>query len=349
MGHETSSIHIRPVKDMAQLHFKDEHRQKLDYIRSDRIDLNESWRANDMSLIELDHSLRSLVKEKTKRSMQKKAAPIREGVINLKDETTMDDLKDLSSSIEERFKVRAIQIHIHEDEGHTDPHTHEWRQNRHAHMVFDWIDHETGKSIKLDQMDMRDMQNIVAESLKMERGEMIQYDGKTENGKRLLKKKGERRHLPPLEYKRHQEHLRTQEAKQVIKYRKGFGKKALGKVDVKNTTKSIDALIRSHESNIEDITSDRESEVNDLRGVVANLSVERNELKDELVQEEYRVHLAKEEGKKEREKGIAEMSKFYLHLLKKKGLMLDMSDPKNPDITPIPPKIKKVKKNERGI
>ena len=70
------------------------------------------------------------------------------------------------------FCTRAIQIHIHKDEGHytnpDDPST--WQPNLHAHIIWDWMNHETGKSFKLGKKDMEELQDMAAETLEMERG-----------------------------------------------------------------------------------------------------------------------------------------------------------------------------------
>ena len=91
-------------------------------------------------------------KEKTGRSLQSKATPIREGVIVISEETTLKDLHKFAQKAEEKFGIKAIQIYTHKDEGHfKDQEKKEWKPNLHAHIVFDWTNHKTGKSIKLDR------------------------------------------------------------------------------------------------------------------------------------------------------------------------------------------------------
>ena len=43
--------------------------------------------------------------------------------------------------------------------------------NYHAHIVWDWMDHTTGKSHKLSEKNMSEMQDMLADMLKMERGQ----------------------------------------------------------------------------------------------------------------------------------------------------------------------------------
>lgn len=101
----------------------------------------------------------------TGQAMQKKATPIREGVVVISPTTTMDDLRRLGDAYREAFGIRAFQYHIHRDEGQSIE-----KRNLHAHIVFDWTDEATGKSIKLNKQRMCEMQTITAEVLGMERG-----------------------------------------------------------------------------------------------------------------------------------------------------------------------------------
>lgn len=101
----------------------------------------------------------------TGQAMQKKATPIREGVVVIAPSTTMNDLRRLGDAYRKAFGIRAIQYHIHRDEGQSIE-----KRNLHAHIVFDWTDEATGKSIKLNKQRMSEMQTITAEVLGMERG-----------------------------------------------------------------------------------------------------------------------------------------------------------------------------------
>ena len=42
--------------------------------------------------------------------------------------------------------------------------------NHHAHIIVDWLNHETGKTVKIDNEVCKQMQTVLAESLGMERG-----------------------------------------------------------------------------------------------------------------------------------------------------------------------------------
>ena len=162
------------------------------YIRKDLAHLNEVYVAPDMEGVSLQQyydDIRVMVKQKTGRAMQEKdvkftdkkgkqrvrqgCSPIREGVVNIKPDTTMEDLLRYVKRVHERWGIRAIQIHIHKDEGHyedtNDPAS--WEPNYHAHIIWDWMDHNTGKSFKLNAEDMSAIQDLVAETLDMQRGQ----------------------------------------------------------------------------------------------------------------------------------------------------------------------------------
>lgn len=160
-----TSIHLRPCKQSSEIHNKRE--KDLDYVRTDLSQNNEWWSAVS-SLGELRSEISAMVKEKTGRKMQAKAEPLREGVVVIQEGTTMEQLQELGRRFQERFGVTPVQIAIHRDEGHWKGE--EWKPNLHAHIVFDWYNHATGKSIKTSKLDAVEMQTITAEVLGMERG-----------------------------------------------------------------------------------------------------------------------------------------------------------------------------------
>ena len=168
------------------------------YIRQDLSPNNESYVAPDVegqSLKEIYDAIKVMVKQKTGRAMQERmvevtdkkgkkkkrngSSPLRESVVNIKPDTTMEDLRLYTQRVQDRWGVRAIQIHIHRDEGHyKDPENPEtWMPNLHAHIIWDWMNHETGKSYKLSKQDMSELQDMAAETLEMERGKRKEETG----------------------------------------------------------------------------------------------------------------------------------------------------------------------------
>jgi hypothetical protein len=123
----------------------------------------------------------------------------------------MADLQKYTEKVHQRWGVRAIQIHIHKDEGHytnpDDPST--WQPNLHAHIIWDWMNHETGKSFKLGKKDMEELQDMAAETLEMERGKRKSETGldHLERNDFILKKqKGEQQRIQAEIARKKQEH-----------------------------------------------------------------------------------------------------------------------------------------------
>lgn len=160
---QQTSIHVQPVKGGSEQHNKRE--KELDYVRKDLSHLNEYWE-KDTQTDRLE-KIKSRYLQSTGQKMQAKATPIREAVVVIKSETTMEDLKRLSNAYRQRFGIDTFQIAIHKDEGYPKG---EWKPNLHAHLVFDWTNQQTGKSLKLNRQDMVEMQTITAEVLQMDRG-----------------------------------------------------------------------------------------------------------------------------------------------------------------------------------
>ena len=144
--------------------------KELDYIRPELSYRNEQW--SEMKIADVLEDIREKYRQHTGQSMQKKATPIREGVVVIEDGTTLRQLQDFAERIEERFGIHTFQIYTHKDEGASvwDGNAETWKPNYHAHMIFDWTDGETGRTRKLNKQDMAEMQTMLAECLGMERG-----------------------------------------------------------------------------------------------------------------------------------------------------------------------------------
>ena len=170
------------------------------YIRTDLMASNETWVAPELgntSLAERYNQIAQMVKEKTGRAMQTKdrervnkktgkvsivrgSTPLKEGVVVIKEDTTLEQLQRFCELCNERWGIIALQIFVHRDEGHYSnpqvPAT--WKPNLHAHIVWDWMNHDTGKSCKLNEKAMSEMQTLLAECLEMERGISKELTGK---------------------------------------------------------------------------------------------------------------------------------------------------------------------------
>ena len=161
-----TSINFKAAKSDSEIH--NFRKKSFDYIRKDLTHKNEYWM--EQKIADQIQKIESYCKEKSGRKLQKNAMPIREAVVVIKENTTMQDLHNLSKRLEEELKIRIFQIAIHKDEGHFDKETKEWKPNYHAHLVADWQDLETGKTLKHQSFHYSKMQDLAAECLEMERG-----------------------------------------------------------------------------------------------------------------------------------------------------------------------------------
>ena len=253
-----SSIHIKPCNissseahNLRTLEYMRNIGESKIYLIPELVADNEHWinpRLGDYDLQTHYDDIKQMVKAKTGRAMQEKererktksgkiikvagCSPIREGILLIKPDTTLEDVCRFGEECRERWGITPLQIFLHKDEGHwlsgkPDAEDKEsfqiggkwFKLNYHAHIVFDWMNHETGKSYKLNDDDMTQMQTLLSEILSMERGQ-----SKAETGKEHLERNDfiiekQRTELERIEaerqHKEHQIDLAEQELKQV--------------------------------------------------------------------------------------------------------------------------------------
>lgn len=217
---QKTSFNICSVKTSkygsAYTHQKPEHRATLNYIHSERTEMNESWHkeyqanGHPKTLRNYLADTKRIVKEKTGRAMQKKAEDnvIGEAVVVIDEQTTMEDLQKLGKAMEQRYGWTCVQIHIHRDEGYLGERTEdmkhrEGKYNLHAHMFFITTDLKTGKSWKRQRGEGSVMQDITAQTLDLSRGV-----------KKSEQKKAPKETLNVIEYKAMQEEIRLRTLKE---------------------------------------------------------------------------------------------------------------------------------------
>ena len=101
----------RPGSEIQNLREKE-----LDYVRPELSHLNESWVGDSISH-RLERAKQRYL-DTVGQQMQAKAAAIREGVIVIKQETTMQEPQQFATVFKERFGIEAFQFHIHKPEGY---------------------------------------------------------------------------------------------------------------------------------------------------------------------------------------------------------------------------------------
>jgi len=258
-----TSIHIEPIKSGSEKHNRRE--KELDYVRKEYSHLNESWEFDSVA-----HRLETIKDnyfQSTGQRMQKKATPIREGVVVINKSTSMEDLRRFAEQLQERFGVKTFQIHIHRDEGHAK--AKEWKPNLHAHLVFDWTD-DSGKTLKLKRQDMAEIQTILSDCLGMERG-----------------KSSDRKHLTAIQYKAEAEEKRKIELEKEVGHlnAKVAVKNVLEYVlhpNEKKTLKNENIALKNRIAELEAETQKQNEKINSLVKHIQNLDDENNSLRHRL-------------------------------------------------------------------
>ncbi|MBD3906499.1 plasmid recombination protein [Chryseobacterium sp. Ch-15] len=161
-----TSINFKAVKSDSETH--NFRKKTFDYIRKELTLKNEYWM--EQKIADRIQKIEAYCKEMSGRKLQKNAMPVREAVVVIKEDTTMLELQNLAKRLEEELNIRIFQIAIHKDEGHTNKDTKEWKPNYHAHLVADWQDLKSGKTLKHQSFHYSKMQDLTAECLNMERG-----------------------------------------------------------------------------------------------------------------------------------------------------------------------------------
>ena len=115
-----------------------------------------------------------------RRSPIKETSKVWEAVVNLRENHTMADVKKLVKKLEEKTGYKAAQIAIHRDEGHVSDDG-DFIQNIHAHILFYARDPKTGLSLSTKHYGQteffEEIQDLVADELKMERGRSARETG----------------------------------------------------------------------------------------------------------------------------------------------------------------------------
>ena len=253
-----SSIHIKPcnvASSEAHNRRTAEYMRNIGkskvYVVSELSANNEQWINPDFGSPELQahyEDIKRMVKEKTGRAMQEKererkgkngkiikvagCSPIREGVLLIRPDTTLADVHKFGEECQKRWGITPLQIFLHKDEGHwlngqPAPEDREsfkvggrwFKPNYHAHIVFDWMNHDTGKSRKLNDDDMMQMQTLASDILLMERGKSKAVTGKEHlerNDFIIEKQKAELQRIEAIKrHKEQQVNLAEQELRQV--------------------------------------------------------------------------------------------------------------------------------------
>ncbi len=103
------------------------------------------------------------------RRLPSNSTPIKEGVLNLNGEHTNEEVMKVAKKIAKKLGVQLMGVSIHRDEGYVDIQGKK-HFNYHAHLLFNYYDFQKHKIVHQTNEQMKQMQTLIAEELKMERG-----------------------------------------------------------------------------------------------------------------------------------------------------------------------------------
>lgn len=193
-------------------------------------------------------------------------------VVNIKLDTTMQDLERLALFLNEKYGFQCYQIAIHRDEGHINEQGQK-EINHHAHLEFITLNKENGRNMWRRELItpkvLREIQTEVAEILGMERGEDKRISGakrieprayaalkeKEKREKKQSKEQEKEQFLNKSEYKKIIENFRKSQINQGLD--KDFFKelselkKNFQEIKEDNLSELLNDILREHLERIE--------------------------------------------------------------------------------------------------
>lgn len=283
--------------------------------------------------------IKDAIEAYTKNTKQKFQAKSYEwsAVVNIKPDTTMNDLENLSKHFQEKYGFQCYQIAIHRDEGHINEQG-EKIINHHAHIEFITLDKRTGKSMFRADLQkpraLRQIQSEVAEILKMERG----VDKRKSGAKRIeprayavLKEKEKRKKkqeklLNKSEYKQIIENFRKEQAG------KGFTKeffkdlselkKNFQEVNETSLSELLNDILEKHREYIEEVKKENIAKIDNT-----NLNAQNEPLNQKEQKNDTNIDLIKENQFKSDLKPLNELEKENQILKNQIEVMKEVFEP----------------------
>lgn len=283
--------------------------------------------------------IKDAIEAYTKNTKQKFQAKSYEwsAVVNIKPDTTMNDLENLSKHFQEKYGFQCYQIAIHRDEGHINEQG-EKVINHHAHIEFITLDKRTGKSMFRADLQkpkaLRQIQSEVAEILKMERG----VDKRKSGAKRIeprayavLKEKEKRekkqeKFLNKSEYKQIIENFRKEQAG------KGFTKeffkdlselkKNFQEVNETSLSELLNDILEKHREYIEEVKKENIAKIDNT-----NLNAQNEPLNQKEQKNDTNIDLIKENQFKSDLKPLNELEKENQILKNQIEVMKEVFEP----------------------
>ena len=225
-------------------------------------------------------------------------------VVNIKQDTTMQDLEKLAEHFEKKYGFQCYQIAIHRDEGHIND-DNEKVINHHAHLEFITLDKNTGKNMYRRELIspkiLRQIQTEVAEILNMQRGQdkRISKRERVEPRKYAQLKEQEKKAQRELKAELEQEKLSTKEIKAYIEQ---FRKNCTGKDLPKEFFRDISNLKKQAEPTTKEFLDDTLNSLlqNYLKEKEKNIKLENEILSKQELEMEFQNIIKRHEAEIEK-------------------------------------------------
>ena len=279
-----SGLTIEPTKGSNLAHNNREH--KIDYLVEGKFWCDRTEKEAQEYLTTLRHEA---VENYTKRTGQKMQIDVNDNKylwsasVNLNQEHTIEDLKDLAKGLEEKHGWQCVQCAVHFDEGHINERG-VIEYNRHGHLEFFMVSKE-GKTVfkKKDfrQKDMSELQTFVAERLKMERGKIYHETGEY------------KQHLKPQAFKatkRELEAVKTlaneKDLKEAIAPLKAEAKTRPEHAKIEQLVKDLKAQLKNKDLTIDDL----QKQINAHKTLVNDLELKNKALDKEIAVKDEKIN-----------------------------------------------------------
>lgn len=279
---KTTSIHFNP-QEKPSLKHNDRTDSRAPNIYKHLSHNNECNRTAQEARELIDkyysEALKILTAKKTKRKTEKHRS-YTEAIVEIKENTTMQDLEKLSEQIAELTGFRPLQISIHRDEGHTDEKG-EFKLHHHAHIVFFTLDKVTGKQLarqqaSLSKENLKKMQTLTAQMLNMKRG----------------KENSEINYIPNMKDYKIIKEREKELKKEIDKY------KAQAMQEIRNTENEAQTRINEQKAELDK----KEAEQKEKDKKQAEKDIEQNQKAQELQTQLQQINEQQKANKLEREK-----------------------------------------------
>ena len=283
-----SSINFAKVKTHSFRHndrseFKKAHTVYAEFSHNNICDI-DATSAHENFNVYYDEAMKK-IEGKVRRA--KRENTLVEASVNIKSNTTMEDLKKLQAHIEKEYGFTGLQIAIHRDEGHFKDEIakSDFIENEHAHMSFFTLNRQTGRQMfrkeHITPEKLRQLQTDGAQILNMDRGR-----DKRESGVERLGHKEYKRAKKAEEQQLAKENDLKAEIAELRAALKEQGGKREDYAQLEQLNRELKAQLKDKELTIEDL----HEQINTHRELITALKSKSEALNEEIINKDEKIN-----------------------------------------------------------